>query len=171
MTDHRAQPPPTDACLLLRAHAEQHWLMREVEPLLRELEPCRPLRAGRRSAGALSEGERAAALAYLEALWMEACRRALESDRALAALPGPGTRAGGLDEQARRYHGAVRALRLSLLERVSALIAADDDALTGEPTADALSHEAARHEADCVRSGQWHPGSTCSRTRRTPTAR
>lgn len=161
MTDHRTQPPPTDVCLLLRAHAEQHWLTREVQPLLSELRHGRPL----------PEGERGAALAYMEAVWMEACRRALESDHALAALPDHGAPAGGLDEQARRYHGAVRALRLNLVERVAAVIAAADDAFTGEPTGDALSLQAARHEADCIRSGRWRPGLTYSRIRRTPTAR
>ena len=30
----RQHPPPTDVCLLLRAHAEQRWLSREVHPLL-----------------------------------------------------------------------------------------------------------------------------------------
>ncbi|HXW58889.1 MAG TPA: hypothetical protein VEJ23_05365 [Solirubrobacteraceae bacterium] len=161
MTDHPPEPPPNEVCLLLRAHAEHRWLTREVEPLLRDLEDgSRP-----------PDHERATALAYLEALWIEACRRALQSDRALAALPGRGADAGGLDEQARRYHGAVRALRLSLVERVAALIAAADDRFTGEVTGDVLSREAARHEADCIRSGRWRPGLTYSRIRRTPTAR
>jgi hypothetical protein len=167
MTQDRAQLPPTDVCLLLRAHAEQRWLGREVEPLLDELQRGRPLPAH----------ERMAAIAYLEVVWMEACRRALQSDGALAALPPSPAHARAaeasarrLESQARRYHDAVRRLRLSLVERVATLIATADGGFTGEPVADPRSLQDARHEADCIRSGRWRPGLTYSRIRRTPTA-
>ncbi len=167
MIDRPAALPPPDVCVLLRTHAEQHWLTREVVPLLRELQHGDPL----------PEEELGAPLAYLEALWIEACRRALETDAAFAELAPASTprdRAhapqDSLQDQARRYHGAVRALRLGLADQVARLIATADLDFTGEPIADVLSREAARHEADCIRSGRWRPGLTYSRIRRTPTA-
>ena len=58
--------PPTDTTLLLRAHAEHHWLQTELIPVLRQLEdPCQFLEGG---GGGLP--------AYLEMAWAEAARRA-----------------------------------------------------------------------------------------------
>jgi hypothetical protein len=161
MIDNPDRTPPADVCAVLRAHAEQRWLTREVAPLLSEL--------GR--AGSMADEERGPALAYLEAVWIEACRRALQTDAALARLASPGEAKGALHAQACRYHRAVHALRLGLVDRVAAVIATAEIGLSGEPTADVLSREAARHEADCIRSGRWRPGLTYSRIRRTPTAR
>src|SRR5438093_1363129 len=61
------QSPPADVCLLLRAHAEARWLSREVVPVIRELEHD------------FSSG---AALAYLEALRIEAHHHAVDTDAA-----------------------------------------------------------------------------------------
>ena len=68
--------PPSDICLLLRAHAEQRWLCHEVLPVLRQLE----------RGDSLPEEQLGAALAYLEVLWIEASQRAAETD-----TPSPGT--------------------------------------------------------------------------------
>jgi hypothetical protein len=112
------QSPPdqtSDICLLLRAHAEQHWLIYELVPVVRELEQ-------RDSA---PDEDLGAALAYVEALWIEARMRALETDAASAALPPPGSCPDlVLHEKARRYHAAVRRLRDVLTRRVERLLAA-----------------------------------------------
>jgi hypothetical protein len=113
---HPSNPPQTsDICLLLRAHGEQHWLIYEVVPVVRSLEQ-----------GEISEDESGAALAYLEALSIEARRRAGETDAAYAELEAP--RGGGdvsLYEKARRYHAAVRRLRQALAHRIDGLLASD----------------------------------------------
>jgi hypothetical protein len=107
--------PPADVCLLLRAHAEQRWLSREVVPVLRQLE----------SVDELPEEQLGAALAYLEVTWLEASRHAAEADAALAALEGAAAGAlQTLSEKARRYHAAVRHLREAVGRRVARLIAA-----------------------------------------------
>jgi hypothetical protein len=110
--------PPADVCLLLRAHAEQRWLSREVVPVLRQLE----------SIDELPEEQLGAALAYLEVTWLEATGHAAETDAALAALEGaaPGT-LQTLSDKARRYHAAVRLLREAVCRRVARLIAAPGD--------------------------------------------
>lgn len=108
-------PPPPEVCLLLRTHAEQLWLSREVVPVLRQLQ----------TPGGLPEEQLGAALAYLEVTWLEASRLAVECDAAFAALGA--TRASAdqaLALQARRYHAAVRLLREAVSEHVRALIAA-----------------------------------------------
>jgi hypothetical protein len=104
-------------CLLLRAHAEARWLSHEVVPVLRELE--RDL---------LSEDQLGAALAYLEVLWIEARGRAADADAARAQLDtiGPdGDQA--LHGNARRYHAAVRRLRLTIARRVERVLAAPSE--------------------------------------------
>lgn len=99
-------------CVLLRVHGEEHWLTTEVLPVLRELEsPCE-----------IAQEQLGAALAYLEVLWLDACRRAAETDAAcaqLGAAQAQGDRV--LHEKTRRYHAAVRRLRSSLGRRVVAL--------------------------------------------------
>jgi hypothetical protein len=122
--------PPSDVCLLLRAHAEQRWLSREVAPVLRELE----------QRDALPEEQLGAALAYLEVIWIEAARRAAETDATYAeldaactALDAPVTAEDHtLPSRARRYHVAVRTLREVIARRVAQLVAVPTDAFTYE---------------------------------------
>ncbi len=93
---------PPDICLMLRSHCEQLWLISQVVPVLRELE--RP--------DSIPGDELGAALAYLEVLWIDASRRAAETEAAFAALiasNGSGDRV--LNAEARRYHAAVSAQR------------------------------------------------------------
>jgi hypothetical protein len=99
---------PSDIRLLLRADAEQHWLHREVIPVLRHLEA--PER--------LPEEEVGAALAYLEAMWDEAMARALETDAVHGCLCARSEQGETLAGPAGRYHAAVRALRRVVAERV-----------------------------------------------------
>ncbi|HEX5224795.1 MAG TPA: hypothetical protein VFW29_06670 [Solirubrobacteraceae bacterium] len=100
---------PSDICVLLRAHGEHRWLTSEVLPVLHQVE----------SGEDICEDELGAALAYLEVLWLDACRRAAETEAALEALLGedPRTR-GDLYRHARSYHAAVRSLRRELAARV-----------------------------------------------------
>jgi hypothetical protein len=123
-------PPPSDVCLLLRAHAEQRWLSIEVSPVLRQL----------RQRDSLPEEQLGAALAYLEVLWIEATQRAAETDAAFAELEAseraaktgapytePGSSATGgwtLPSKARRYRVAVLTLRDVFGRQVAALLAA-----------------------------------------------
>ncbi len=65
-----------EVALLLRAHAEQHWLSREVVPVVRQI-------ATREQ---LPEEQLPAALAYLEVIWSEAVLRAGDTDKALTCL-------------------------------------------------------------------------------------
>jgi hypothetical protein len=115
---HYSDPsPPSDVNLLLRAHAEQRWLAREVLPVLRQL----------RATGELPEEQLGAALAYLEVTWLEAVRLAAETDAAFAALDGGAAVPGAeeaLPSKARRYHTVVRTLREAIARHVSALVAA-----------------------------------------------
>ncbi|MEA2314978.1 MAG: hypothetical protein QOI03_1670 [Solirubrobacteraceae bacterium] len=101
----------TDICLLLRAHAEQHWLLYEVVPVVRQLE----------QRASLPEDQLGAALAYLEAQWIEARRRSAVTDRAHAELERGDS--GSLHDAADRYHAAVRRLRMVLARRVELLLA------------------------------------------------
>ena len=124
------QSPPSDVCLLLRAHAEQCWLSLEVGPVLHQLQ----------QRDSLPTEQLGAALAYLEVLWIEASQRAAETDAAYAQLEAciHATETGvadGLAEdslldggrtlpsKARRYHAAVRTFRAVLARQVAALIA------------------------------------------------
>ena len=108
LADH--QSPPADVSLLLRAYAEARWLSREVVPVIRELE--RDLGSG-------------AALAYLEALRIEAHDYAGETDATrseLDALAPAGDH--GVRSNAHRYHAAVRELRARIDARIQQLLAA-----------------------------------------------
>jgi hypothetical protein len=126
--------PPSDVCLLLRAHAEQRWLSLELSPVLRQLQ----------QPDSLPEEQLGAALAYLEVLWIEAAQRAAETDAAYTALvaceraaetgeastlPDVAIDNGGwtLPSKARRYHAAVRTLRAVLGHHVSTLLAIPSD--------------------------------------------
>src|SRR5271154_5679001 len=132
MTHDQETAPPSDVCLLLRAHAEQRWLSVEVAPVLRQL----------RQRDGLPEEQLGAALAYLEVLWIEASQRAAETDAAYAefeaseraakaaaarAKPEDAPRDGGgwtLPSKARRYRVAVLTLRDVFGRQVAALLAA-----------------------------------------------
>jgi hypothetical protein len=117
---HYSDPsPPSDVCLLLRAHAEQRWLSREVLPVLRQLQTHEEL----------PEEQLGAALAYLEVIWLEARRHAAETDAAFAALDGaiPADAQETLPSKARRYHASVRFLRESIAQHVDALLASPYD--------------------------------------------
>jgi hypothetical protein len=114
---------PPEVSLLLRAHAEQHWLAREVLPVVREVETRE-----------VPEEQLPAALAYLEVVWAEAARRAGDTDGACTclelALPGaeappPACDGEGLGGKARRYRAAVVSLREGLARRVRGLLGAD----------------------------------------------
>jgi hypothetical protein len=109
-----AEPPniydPPDICLLLRAHCEQRWLISEVVPVLRQVE----------QPGAIPEDQFAAALAYLETLWLDARRRAADTDAARVRLDAHTGRSDAiLYAKARRYHAAVRRLRQAVAHRVT----------------------------------------------------
>ena len=116
MTNQPLITDPPDICLMLRAHAEQLWLTSEVLPTVRQLE-C---------PDAVPDEHVGAALAYLEVLWLDACRRAAETDAALDQLRH-GDSDGDTDgdtvlfDKAHRYHAAVRRLRCATRERVLAL--------------------------------------------------
>ncbi|HEY4996536.1 MAG TPA: hypothetical protein VII03_00995 [Solirubrobacteraceae bacterium] len=124
MTDHSNISEPQDICVLLRAHGEEHWLISEVLPVLRELE----------QPGAIPEDQLGAALAYLELLWFDARRRAAETDAAYARLdPADSLRNDPiLHEKAARYHAAVRRLRAKLAHLVRERTWAEDDALPSQ---------------------------------------
>jgi hypothetical protein len=97
LPEHPHHPNFADVRLLLRAHAEEVWLRRRVLPVVGELE----------DGTAVPEEQLGAALAYLEVIWLEALRRAAETDAAGAALvPDP-----------------VKALRTTVRPRVLALTA------------------------------------------------
>lgn len=103
---------PSDIRLLLRADAEQHWLHREVIPVLRHLEAPEQL----------PEEEVGAALAYLEAMWDEAMVRAVETDAAHNHLRARPEQDEALAGPAGRYHAAVRALRKIVAKRVTPFV-------------------------------------------------
>jgi hypothetical protein len=120
--------PHSDVCLLLRAHAEQRWLSREVIPVVRQIE----------TGEHLPEEQIGAALAYLEITWIEAVRRAEETDTARSHLDdAPVVDALSSEEtphaqsserdldlcgRARRYFAAVHALRETAARRVASLL-------------------------------------------------
>ena len=119
MIDHTDISHPPDICLILRVHGEQHWLVSEVIPIVRQLE----------QPGLISEDEVGAALAYLEVLWIDARTRAGETDAARVALDGADAQPDrALDQKARRYHASVRRLRAAVSRRVDALIRLADHA-------------------------------------------
>jgi len=109
--------PAPDVALLLRAHSEQHWLSRELVPVLRQLEHPQ----------LLPDEQLGAALAYLEVIWIEAAKRAFETDSERQRLDRVGPTDRALGRRARRYHAAVRTLRDVAARRVAALIAVPPD--------------------------------------------
>jgi hypothetical protein len=112
MTSHPPNSYPSDICLLLRAHGEQVWLARHVVPVMRQLE----------QSDSIPDDQLGAALAYLEVLWLDACRRAEETEAAYALLlasDASGNRL--LHAEARQYHAAVRSMRETVTRHVSAL--------------------------------------------------
>jgi hypothetical protein len=116
MRSHRAKSsPPSDVCLLLRAHAEQQWLSKEVVPVIRELE--RP--------STVPEEQLGAAMAYLEVIWQEARLRARETEAVFDELARD---LGGdaLTDKAYRYHTAVANLREVAGKRVDRLLRGAD---------------------------------------------
>jgi hypothetical protein len=124
MSHNSNQSPPSDVCLLLRAHAEQRWLSREVVPLLRQLE----------MPDELPEEQFGDALAYLEVTWLEAGRLAAETDAAFVALTDAPNAEEALPRKARRYHAAVAFLREAIARHVAALVSApcELDGLCGQ---------------------------------------
>lgn len=118
MNDRSNPSQTSDICLLLRAHGEQRWLASEVVPVVRQLE----------QPTALPDEQRAAALSYLEVLWLDACLRAAATDAAHAELDRGGGGNRVLGERALRYHVAVRRLRASVGARVARLLALPCDA-------------------------------------------
>jgi hypothetical protein len=124
MNDHTlTSSHPPDICLILRAHAEQRWLISEVIPTVRQLE----------QAGAIDEDQVGAALAYLEVLWLDACQRASETDDARDQLDRDAPADQVLFQKARRYHTAVRRLRAVVARRVAALTGVPNEASVGWP--------------------------------------
>jgi hypothetical protein len=123
MTDLADSPHTFDICLLLRAHGEQRWLNHELVSLVRQLE-AREI---------VAEDQLGAALAYLEALWIDARRRAAETDAAFAQLDHA---TSSVDHSVRasalRYHTAVRRLRGALGRRVQRLLASESEVQTPE---------------------------------------
>jgi len=127
MTDHPLTSHPPDINLILRAHGEQLWLTSEVVPIVRQLE----------QRSVMPEDEVGAALAYLEVLWIDARQRAVETDSARAALDRAGSEHDRiLCEKARRYHAAVRRLRVAVAYRVGALTGLCEQAPACGPIAD-----------------------------------
>jgi hypothetical protein len=113
---HSKESSVADVCLILRAHAESRWLSNQLAPVLREIEQRE----------SISELQLANALAYLEALWIEACGRARETESARVELDALGCSDRELYEKAHRYHAAVRRLREGIERRVARLLAAPD---------------------------------------------
>lgn len=112
MTERHDITDAHDICLLLRAHGEQRWLLVQVLPVLRQLE----------APGTIPDDQLGAAMAYLEVLWLDARRRAAETDSAcdqLDLFSGQPDRA--LYEGAHGYHAAVRRLRVEVAHRVTRL--------------------------------------------------
>lgn len=112
MPDQLDTSPQPDVSLLLRAHAEQRMLSREVIPVVRQIE------TGER----LPEEQLPAALAYLEVIWADCRRRAAETDRARRRLDEPGGRELALWGRACRYHTVLVALREAVGRRVAPLL-------------------------------------------------
>ena len=112
MTQPSPTSHPADICVLLRSYAEQLWLARQVVPVLQQLE----------QGDAIPEDQLGAALAYLELLWLDASRRAAETDAAYADLlehDAAGERL--MHAEARKYHAAVSAMREGVAQRVAGL--------------------------------------------------
>ncbi|MDE3069561.1 MAG: hypothetical protein KGJ43_02405 [Acidobacteriota bacterium] len=110
--------PDVDVCLLLRAHAEELWLSREVLPVVLQLE----------APGTLPAEQLPAAAAYLEVMWMQAQLRAWETDAVFAGIHGPCDGERALIDPACHYHAAVQAMRETLAARVAGVISGALDA-------------------------------------------
>jgi hypothetical protein len=127
MTDQPLISHPPDISLILRVHAEQLWLTSEVVPIVRQLERGEEM----------PEDQVGAALAYLEVLWIDARRRAAETDAARTALEDTAAQHDRvLCEKARRYHASVRRLRASVGRRVARLTGLGEQAPARWPIAD-----------------------------------
>jgi len=122
---HPLPPTPPEVSLLLRAHAEQRWLSREVAPVAHQIETGECPESGE----PLPAEQLPAALAYLEVIWIEAVGRAGDSDGALTRLnlslplSTGSPESTALAARARRYHAAVLALREAVSRRVAVLMA------------------------------------------------
>jgi len=127
MSDRHVISHPPDISLILRAHGEQLWLTAEVVPIVRQLERGEEL----------PEDQIGAALAYLEVLWIDARRRAAETDAARAALERAAAQHDHiLCEKARRYHAAVRRLRTAVGRSVAALTGLGESSPARSPICD-----------------------------------
>ncbi|HVR06300.1 MAG TPA: hypothetical protein VMS02_09665 [Solirubrobacteraceae bacterium] len=115
MSDQTKTSPQPDVSLLLRAHAEQRLLSREVVPVVRQIE----------TRERLPEEQLPAALAYLEVIWADCRRRAAETDRARRVLEQPGAREQPLWARACRYHSVLVDLREAVARRVAPLLHTD----------------------------------------------
>ena len=123
MSDSPHLSHPQDICLLLRTHGEQRWLLSELLPVLRQVE----------TPGAIPEDQLGAALAYLELLWLDAGRRARETDAAYANLREDDLQHDQtLYEKARRYHAAVCRMRVTIERRLIACTRLPDGRLGHE---------------------------------------
>jgi hypothetical protein len=126
MSEMMPQPTasPPDIALLLRVHGEQRWLASRVVPLVRQLE--RPEEIAPEDLGA--------ALSYLEVMWLEAGLRASATDAAARELDARRTDRGVvIAEKAKRYHAAVRRLRVAVDARVRRLTSPPAEEPAGEP--------------------------------------
>jgi hypothetical protein len=137
---HSAVASPPDVSLLLRAHSEQHWLSREVIPVIRQIE----------TRECLPEEQLPAAIAYLEVIWAQAASRARVSDAALRQLDALAPPSEPLLARARRYHLAVKTLREATAGRVGRLIAtpmaALGEKLLASPGCDGAQASVAAHQ-------------------------
>jgi hypothetical protein len=123
---HADLTAPSDVCLMLRAHAQQHWLNRQVMPVLSELE----------DRDSVPEDQVGAALAYLEVLWHEASIRAGETEAAFAKLNAAASSGEQrLHEKVRRYHASVSQLHQAVEDHVTKLVAAPSDMRAHDPAA------------------------------------
>lgn len=133
----KLEAPPADVGLMLRAHAELRCLSRELIPVLREVE----------TRDGLPEEQLGAAMAYLEVTWMQARRRAAETDCArdeLTVAPPPSFAGGGrrqreLHGRACRYYEGVKALREAVGQRVALALETCEHVPFLAPEADPLS--------------------------------
>jgi hypothetical protein len=113
MADNLNSSYPSDICLLLWAHAEQFWLSTQIVPVVRQLQ-C---------PGTIPEDQLGAALAYLEVLWLDAARRAAQTDGAYAQLDAATNGDRALNQRARTYCASIRELRSSVSLHVERLLA------------------------------------------------
>jgi hypothetical protein len=163
---HPLPATPPEVSLLLRAHAEQHWLSREVAPVAQQIETGACPRTGAR----LPAEQLPAALAYLEVIWLQAAQRAGDSDGALTCLDLSLPAASSPDAQAlaaraRRYHATVLTLRESLSQRVAPLLAVPAEACAEEPksAAGAGCAEGGYAKEACGGAGEPAPSSSAKR--------